>query len=125
MRPDRRKPNVLAKKLAKHGRRWFAFILCRTIDTGFGLDVDRLLRETPIELFEEWRILYGMEPWGEERADIAVGTAIANNMACHGVEPKEPAEYMEYLRKEQPQEQSEASMKATIGGLSKALERTS
>ena len=104
------------KNLPSTGRRWFAFLLCRTVNTGFGLDVDRLLRETPIELFEEWRTLYELEPWADERADLAVGTAIAHVNACHGVEPKPPAEYMYYLHKAEPVEQSEEDMKSGDSG---------
>ncbi len=39
------------------------------MNTGFGLDVDRLLAETPAPLFEEWRTLFAIEPWGEDFAD--------------------------------------------------------
>jgi hypothetical protein len=65
-----------------------------------------LLRETPIELFEEWRTLYGLEPWADERTDFAIGTAIANSNACHGVEPKPPRDYMHYLRREEQGKES-------------------
>jgi hypothetical protein len=106
----------LAKKLAGHGRRWFAFLLCRTVDTGFGLDVDRLLSETPLAIFEEWRALYGLEPWAEERADLAAGVAVMHNIACHGAEPKGPRDYMPYLRRqklrrERPQSAGEMQKK--------------
>ncbi len=39
------------------------------MNTGFGLDVDRLLAETPAAIFEEWRTLFELEPWGEDFAD--------------------------------------------------------
>jgi hypothetical protein len=66
----------------------------------FGYDVERLLEETPPHVFEEWRTLYGLEPWGDERADLAAGTQIMYAAAFHGGQVKEPAEYMHHLRKQ-------------------------
>jgi len=47
--------------------------------------------------------LYEMEPWADERMDLAVGTAIAWNAECHGLASKPPVEYMHYLKKDEPE----------------------
>lgn len=47
-----------------------------------------------------------MEPWADERMDLAIGTAIANSNASHGVEPKPPRDYMHYLRREEQAKES-------------------
>lgn len=87
-------------------------MLSRTVVTRYGLDVDRLLRDTPAELFEEWRTLYDMEPWGEERTDYAVGTVIAHMLAANGIEPKLPRDYMLFLRSREEQKPvSESDLK--------------
>jgi hypothetical protein len=93
--------------------RWFAFLLCRTVRTGYGLDVDCLLTETPSKLLAEWRTLYELEPWDAERSDYAMGTAIMHTVAAHGIAPKLPNEYMSFLQKAEPKPQKEADMKAT------------
>jgi len=85
-------------------------LLCRTVHTGFGLDFERLLADTPSALFEQWRVLYDLEPWDAERLDEAIGTLIAHVAAVHGVQPKAPVEYMRLLRGE-PAVQSQDEMK--------------
>jgi hypothetical protein len=112
-RPDRREPEKLAKKLRRHGRRWFAFLLCRTCNTGFGLDVDRLLAEVPAELFEQWWELYAAEPWDAERTDLAFGELIAHVNTTHGVEAKAPRDYMPLLKKATGKRQSQGEMQRT------------
>lgn len=95
-------------------------LLCRTCTTGFGLDWERLLDATPSPLLEQWRVLYDLEPWDAERTDEAIGTLVAHLVAVHGVQPKSPAGYMRYLRREEPQ--SEASMKAVFEAACRAAE---
>jgi len=87
--------------------------LCRSIDTGFGLRFDRLLEEIPTEIFEQWRVLYDAEPWGEDRIDFAFGTAIMHNAAAHRMETRSPMDYMHYLRKqkrEKPQKEEDIQL---------------
>jgi hypothetical protein len=87
-----------------------------------------LLRETPTELFDEWRALYDEEPWADERLDFAIGTAIAHNYACHpGADPRPPIEYMQYLKQEEEQKQSREDMvkirENWAAGISKDVEK--
>ena len=79
-----------------------------------GLDVDRLLAETPCEVLEEWRALYAMEPWGEERTDFAAGTTIMHLAAAAGAAPKAPCEYMHFLKKPEVKPQKESTMRQTF-----------
>ncbi len=56
--------------------------------------------------------MYDLEPWAEERADFAAGTAIMHNAAAHGGKPRPPVEYMPFLKKEKPKPQRQSDMKA-------------
>jgi len=60
------------------------------------------LQRVPAWQFERWYELYAHEPWGEERSDLAIGTLIMHLCALKGVAPKEPLEYMHFLRQAQP-----------------------
>ena len=82
------------------------------------------MKSIPLPLFEEWRTLYDLEPWAEERADFATGTAIMHNAAAHNAETRQPAEYMHYLRahrREKPQ--SEETMKAAFDAICETRRR--
>ena len=76
-------------------------------------------RQRPMtaEDLAEWEVLYGMDPWGPERADWAMGILCSLTDACHRMkgQVKGPAEYMLFLRDtvEEPAEQSVEDMKAT------------
>jgi hypothetical protein len=83
----------------------------------YGLDVDRLLEESPSQMFEEWRTLYEMEPWADERSDLAAGIQIMHNVNAAGVDPRQPAEYMPYLRREPAKPQSEADIKQAFNAI--------
>ena len=100
-------------------------MLARSVSTGYGLDVDALLRNTPTPLLEEWRALYDLEPWGEARSDFATGTLIGHLAAAQGATPREPIEYMHYLRVPLPpaKPQTEEDLKAVAAGLGAALKR--
>jgi hypothetical protein len=82
------------------------------------------MAEMPLELLEEWRTLYDLEPWGEERTDLATGIAISHNAAVHGVESKPPAKYMHYIDPEryEPKGQAEDDMKKTWDAICKNRE---
>ncbi len=97
-------------------------LLCRTVNTGFGLDFQRLLDATPSPLFEQWRVLYDLEPWDAERTDEAVGTLIANVAAAHGVPPQPPARYMRLLCREQ-KGQTEEEMKGVFEDACRHVEK--
>jgi hypothetical protein len=97
-------------------------LLCRTVPTGYGLDFERLLAEMPVEQFEKWRVLYGLEPWAEERTDLAAGIGVAHNLESHGLHAAHPREYMPYLQKPEPKMQSEAEMKEAFEQVCKARE---
>ena len=112
----------MAKKLRRHGRRWFAFLLCRTAATSYGLDVDRLLNEMPLKLFEEWRTLYEMEPWADERADYAAGAIVASVNKDEGKILEFARKYMPFLVRPPKKPQSEEDMKAAWGAICRAME---
>jgi hypothetical protein len=97
--------------------------LCRTVDTGYGLDVDRLLAEVPTALFEEWRALYDAEPWDAERSDMAAGGVICATLAARGAKPKSPNKYMPFLKQAKPKPQSQADMKAVLEAAFRDAER--
>jgi hypothetical protein len=96
-------------------------LLCRTVPGRFGLDFERLMAETPSPVFEQWRVLYDMEPWDAERTDEAMGTLIAHLVAVHGVEPKTPSEYMRLLRSEAAV-QDQAGVRTAFENLCRQME---
>jgi len=55
------------------------------------LDADELL---------EWEAMYGIDPWGEERADLRNGILCSLTDACHRTrgQPDAPMAYMPYVR---------------------------
>ncbi len=58
--------------------------------------------------------MYCREPWGEDRRDLAAGTQIMHQVAAAGINPRQPADYMPYLKRQAEQQtQSEEEMKAT------------
>lgn len=46
---------------------------------------------------------------------MAAGIAIAHNAAVHGHDPKSPADYMPFIKKEKPKPQPEEDMKKVWG----------
>ena len=58
-------------------------------------------------LFEEWRTLYEMEPWADERADYAAGAIVASLNNDEGKIVELARKYMPFLKK--------PPHKATIG----------
>ena len=59
--------------------------------------------------------MYDAEPWGDERADFAVGTAIMHQVASHGGEAHPPLHYMRFLKRPKEKPQSQDEMKAIFG----------
>jgi hypothetical protein len=72
---------------------------------------------TAAELIE-WEVMYGLDPWGEERADLRNGLLCSLTDACHRSKgtARSPIEYMPYvqnLREEKvPEPQVIENMKA-------------
>jgi hypothetical protein len=88
------------------------------------LNVDRLLEETDSRLFEEWRQLYELEPWADEREDLAAGEIVCATIAAAGGNPKGPRDYMPFLKRPETKPQSEDEMKrvaATVFGMAEKL----
>lgn len=82
------------------------------------------MKAIPPRLFEEWRELYELEPWAEERSDLAAGITIMHNVAAHGAQAREPMKYMPFLRayrREKPQSQEE--MKAAFDAVCESMRR--
>ena len=103
----------------EHGRTWFAYLLARECGEW---DVDGLLEKMGAWQFERWYLLYSREPWGDERRDLAAGVGIMHQVASAGVEPRQPIEYMPYLRRQEKPTQGEDEMKATFEEICRAME---
>lgn len=64
--------------------------------------------------FQKWQAFYGLEPWGDERADLRAGIIASTQANCHrdpkSGKPFKPADFMpDYgkparSRKQTPQE---------------------
>jgi hypothetical protein len=67
-------------------------------------------------------MLYDIEPWGDERSDLAAGGLVAATVAVHGGEPKPPSAYMPLLKKPKSKPQSEDSMKAVAAAICAAMQ---
>ncbi len=89
----------------------------------YGLSVDRLLDETDVEVFEEWRLLYDMEPWGEERSDLAAGVQIMHQASAAGVKPRAPIDYMPFLKREESKPQTQEEQMAEVDAINRMLEK--
>ncbi len=68
--------------------------------------------------------LYGMEPWGDERRDLADGRKIGYMVAAHGGEPKSPQNYMPLLKHAPVKRQSEEDIQKAWDGICDVMERT-
>ena len=115
-----REPQKFFDALGQRGREWFAYLLARQCGTW---DVDGLLASIPAWQFERWYQLYQRQPWGEERTDLAAGVQIMYAEAHRGIKPKQPAEYMPYLRRAREAEKpmSEETIVAAFTALAKSL----
>lgn len=67
--------------------------------------------------------LYGIEPWADERSDLAAGIAVMHTVACHGGEAKAPHEYMPLLKRGPVKRQSEEDLQKTWDGICDTMER--
>jgi hypothetical protein len=81
-----------------------------------------LLDEMPLELFEEWRTLYEIEPWADERADYAAGAIVASLQKDQGKIVELARKYMPFLKQPPKRPQSEADMKAVWKAICKKME---
>lgn len=91
--------------------------------TGYGLDVDALLEAVPARLLAEWQAAYGLEPWGEERSDLAAGVTIMHLAAAAGAKPKPPAEYMPYLQRRRARAQTEEEIRSAWDAVCRAMRK--
>jgi hypothetical protein len=53
--------------------------------------------------FAEWRVFYGLEPWGPERADIGRAIIAQLIFASHGGTKAKVEDFMAYPPEKQPQ----------------------
>lgn len=83
----------------------------------YGLSVDAMLDDVNAETIEQWRTLYDLEPWAEERADIAAGIGVMHTVAAAGVKPRQPVDYMPYLQRDEPKPQSVEEQKAVVNAI--------
>lgn len=75
------------------------------------------MAETPAAVFEEWRKLYAIEPWGDDRNEILHGNLCTLVDAMHRTrgQVKPPIDYMPHLREHKRKRQTEGQMKQLIG----------
>lgn len=78
------------------------------------LDPDAILRELPARLWQEWQAFYGIDPWGEERADLRAGiiASAAISPYCKKGQTPQPIDFMPFARRGKPRQQCEADMRA-------------
>lgn len=60
-----------------------------------------MLANMPMRLFFWWLTYYGVDPWGEERADLRSGmqmAQISNALRARGAPVMKPADFMPYLQ---------------------------
>jgi hypothetical protein len=77
----------------------------------------------PLELFDEWRTLYEMEPWADERADYAAGAIVASLNNDEGKIVELAQKYMPFLQKPKKRPQSEEDMKRTWEAICQKMAR--
>jgi hypothetical protein len=75
----------------------------------------------PSPLFEEWRTLYDMEPWGDERADYTAGAIVASTQGDSGKVLELARKYMPFLKSPKRKPQTEADMKDTWNAICKKM----
>jgi hypothetical protein len=101
---------------SRHDRR-FSFRLALAL----GMTVEEMLDRMTWAEYLEWQEYYGLEPWGEERADLRsaiVASLIANvnRDAKKQPRPYEPTDFMPYYERPEPTPQQLADkIRATLG----------
>jgi hypothetical protein len=87
--------------------------LCRTIDTGYGVNVDAFLASITREQFNEWIALYRLEPWGDDWQQAAMLAAAIHNSAGKSYQDTfTPADFVPALDAPQPVGLSDAELSA-------------
>jgi hypothetical protein len=86
------------------------------------MTVEEMLERMSWQEFLEWQEYYGLEPFGEERADLRSGI-VASVLANVNRDPKkrskpfEPTDFMPYYEKPKPSpEQLAHKIRAALGG---------
>jgi len=67
--------------------------------------------------------LYGVEPWGDERADLAAGVQIMHAAEFADKKSKPSIDYMPLLKREEPKPQSEEDMMKILDAACDAMEK--
>lgn len=80
---------------------------------------NHLLRGLTSRQFAEWIEYYGLEPFGEERADLRsaiVACTMANGWRGKGQSPSRPLDFMPYARKrEQTPDEIKRELRSILG----------
>ena len=94
----------------------FAFRLCLALGC---LHPDDLLRSLTAKQFAEWRAFYGLDPFGDQRADLRAGiisSVISNRMRGKNENPMEPMQFMPYIQQsEQTPEEIQRTLRDILG----------
>ena len=75
----------------------------------------------------EWRVFYGLNPWGPERADLRAGTVASVIANCHSTDRTfKPSDFMPDFSEPEPEPQSDEDIRdmairinAMLGGESR------
>lgn len=84
-----------------------------------------MLAEMSASQLAEWREFYGVEPWGEDRADLRAGivaSTVANCNRAKDSEPFTPADFMPYVEREPEPEMTDEQRSDAIAALLMAAE---
>jgi hypothetical protein len=94
----------------------FAFRLC--LELGY-VHPDEMLRRMTARQFAEWCAFYGLDPFGEQRADLRAGIVAAtmnNRWRNKNENPSKPADFMPYHRQaEQTPEEIQRTLRGILG----------
>ena len=72
-----------------------------------GCTVRELLARVDAHELVEWMVFYGLEPWGDERADLRAGIQAATTANCHRTSKGkafEPDDFMPKFDREAPKQ---------------------
>jgi hypothetical protein len=94
----------------------FAFRLCLALGVSHP---DTLLRELTAKQLAEWMAFYGIDPFGDQRADLRIGILCAtmnNRWRGKNEQPAEPVSFMPFVRQtEQSPEEIQRTLRSILG----------
>jgi hypothetical protein len=102
----------------------FAFRLC--LELGI-LHPDHLMRSLTSRQLSEWMVFYGLDPFGEQRADLRAGivaSVVNNRWRGRHETPREPADFMPF--REQPKQtpdEIKRTLRTILGGMTHGKSR--